>query len=548
MNHPISAGNAARSGPATTCPYHHLFRLMHWLLMASAVVLAATGWSLHAVARPEWSIFSGRLPAWLWPGRVELWHWIAAMVFCPALLAAIPACRGRGVWSRGTTVILLGGGLLLVVTGALMIEAPRSVLLCKLVVLFHASVGLVMFPAALVWHLVSGLTCWSALVDSFRPFRQPRFLALLLFLPLPVLTTWLLAGGWPLVPPWRVLVVKRCDARDGSAADATAGAAAGPVLADLPWDDAPPLRVKLLNGKGFASGQTELVLRALHDGRELFVRAEWDDPIENRTYTPWKKTADGWEHLLTDADDESVYYEDKFSLVFPAERDWQFEWFGCAASCHAGGGRAYGYKGGERIIDCWHWKATRTDPWNQSDDQYWWKIDFANKDVGRYGDPKLSGGYQKNADAEGRRPAMLPDSLANIRQGMIPAEHAVPYDADSDAAAGGADAPAPGGLSTSSTQPAISAARVAAAELPVGTLIPGIVASAFVGDRGDVRCESHHASGRWTLMLRRRLDTGSLYDAAFVPGAKLPFGCAAFDGTSKRHAYALPVYWMVLDP
>ena len=505
MDHSISPGNVANDGTHSESPYHHLFRLMHWPLAASAVVLVATGLSLHAVARPEWSIFGGRLPGWLWPGRVELWHWIAAMVFCPALLAAIVACRGRRVWCRGTMVILFGGGLVMVVTGALMIEAPRSVTLCKTVVLLHAAVGLVLFPAALVWHLVSGLAVWSALVDSFRPFRQPRFLALLVFLPLPVLTTWLLAGGWPLVAPWRVLVVKRCDARDGANADAAA-VTAGPSLANLPWDDAPPLRVKLLNGKGFASGQTALVLRALHDGREIFIRAEWDDPIENRTYTPWKKTPGGWEHLLTDADDESIYYEDKFSLVFPAERDWRFEWFGCAATCHAGGGRAYGYKGGERIIDCWHWKATRTDPWNQSDDQYWWKIDFANKDVGRYGDPKLSGGYEKNADAEGRRPTFLPDQLAHVRQGMIPADHAVPFDGAAEAPdprAGEPETAAQDAESPTSTQPASGVAAAPALELPVGTIIPGVVASAVGGAPGPRHSDAPHPGGRGAQLRTR---------------------------------------------
>ena len=35
--------------------YHpHLFRLLHWLLAPSLVVLALTGWSLHAVSSPDW--------------------------------------------------------------------------------------------------------------------------------------------------------------------------------------------------------------------------------------------------------------------------------------------------------------------------------------------------------------------------------------------------------------------------------------------------------------------------------------------------------------
>jgi hypothetical protein len=90
------------------------------------------------------------------------------------------------------------------------------------------------------------------------------------------------------------------------------------------------------------------------------------------------------------------------------------------------------------------------------------------------------------------------------------------------------------------------------AQIPEGAIIPGIVATAAVGDRGDVSCTSKHDSGRWTLYIRRRLDTGHdgvegrPTDVAFVPGGTYPFGCAAFDNSSKRHSYGLTPYRLVL--
>ncbi len=87
-----------------------------------------------------------------------------------------------------------------------------------------------------------------------------------------------------------------------------------------------------------------------------------------------KRTEDGWNHLATVLDDECYYYEDKFSLVFPVERNARFERFGCAACCHVGGGRPYGYKGDDETIDVWHWKATRVDPVGQIDDKYWSEV------------------------------------------------------------------------------------------------------------------------------------------------------------------------------
>ena len=85
------------------------------------------------------------------------------------------------------------------------------------------------------------------------------------------------------------------------------------------------------------------------------------------------------------------------------------------------------------------------------------------------------------------------------------------------------------------------------ARIPEGAMVPGQVISPFLGDRGDVETRSRHADGKWTLWIRRRLDTGSAYDVAFRPGGVYSFGCAAFDNTSKRHAYNTETYRFRLD-
>jgi hypothetical protein len=268
----------------------------------------------------------------------------------------------------------------------------------------------------------------------------------------------------------------------------------------------------------------------MYDDDELFVKAEWDDPTEDRRYQPWRKTADGFKHLVTVSDDESKYYEDKFSLIFPAEPDWQFPIFGCAVYCHGGRGEAdhkYGFKGYDRIVDVWHWKSTRSDPCGQVDDKYWAQLDLAAKDGGRHGDPKDSGGYAKNVSDDKAHPAYVPRDAGKIRDGMIPADHAVKYGSD-------------------------EAAQILA-ETPVGAIIPGIVAAAAVGDRGDVSCTSQHKDGLWQLYIRRKLDTGHEgnegrpTDVTFQPGGIHPFGCAAFDNTSKRHSYALMPCRLLLE-
>ena len=50
---------------ATHSGYGHLFRLLHWVLTITFLVLLASGLSLHAISRPDRSFFSGVLPDYL---------------------------------------------------------------------------------------------------------------------------------------------------------------------------------------------------------------------------------------------------------------------------------------------------------------------------------------------------------------------------------------------------------------------------------------------------------------------------------------------------
>ena len=490
--------------------YAHLFRLLHWVLPVTMSIGIATGLSLHAVARPGWSLFSGVLPGWLWSGRVQVFHLVAAVVFSSSLVAALVLYVRRKTKRRALHVILLGGGLLMLATGLLLAHPVGPVWLYWIARVLHAVTGLGVLSVALVWHAAEGFIRFPRLlVPSFHPWTSPQWSQLLWFAPLPLLAACLILNVLPGSLAGRQLVASRIPPLAGN-------------LDSLPWNEAEPLILDLANGSGFKKGRTQVTLQALHDGEELFVRARWLDPTEDRQYQPWRKTDAGWQRLVTVEDDESYYYEDKFSLIFPTETNRQFETFGCAAYCHAGGGRPYGHKESPAIVDVWHWKATRNDPLDQVDDKHWWEADFAAKKMGRYPDPNPGGGYQKNADKGGTHPKYLPATPMAVRHGGILKEQALPYESE-------------------------EAARVAAT-MPPGTIVPGIVFSPFQGDQADVPCRSQYSGGRWEVVIRRKLDTGSRYDTAFRPGRTHAFGCAAFDHSSKRHAYGFAVYMLKLDP
>ena len=504
----MQAENSATVPPESRhSHYGHLFRLLHWVLTAAFVLLLLTGLSLHAIARPDRSFFSGVLPDYLWSGHVHLWHFATALVFCPSLLAATLVCPRRA-WSRPINVMLLGGGLLMTVTGLLMHGGIVSGEIAKVLVWLHSSLALMFLPFAFLWHAVMGLTRRiRLLIPAFHPFAQPQWGRLLVFLVLAPVAMWLMLACWPLANPWRTLVAEAISPQQTSSVD----------MAQLPWDQARPVKARLVNGNGLDAGQTEVTLRALHNGDELFLRAEWNDPTEERRYTPWKKTAAGWEHLKTNPKDESVYYEDKFSLMFPIQPDWRFEQAGCALYCHAGGGNPYGFKYSGQVVDEWHWKAVRSDPMGQVDDRYVTRPESETKLSGRRNDPESpGGGYKPNGAPDQAHPSFLPGDPADTLLGMIRKEHAVEY------------------------------TEQRAAEIPPGTMIPGMVCSPFVGDRGDVKCQSAHHNGRWALFFRRKLDTGSEFDVRFEPGHWYAFSCAAFDHTSKRHAYTFSVFRLVI--
>ncbi len=489
-------------------PYSLLFRLLHWPLAISPVVMVLTGLSLHGSSSPQWSIFSGVLPRFFWSGQVHLVHLCTAVVFASALIGAACAYVRRRNDHRPIHWALLGSGLVMLVSaaGLLAPAGPPAVYWTARAV--HAVTGLTVLPPILAWHTFHALTRYRrALWPTFDPCGGISWISLVSFAPVPLVVGCLILNGWPVAPPWRNLEVRRIDPVAQNTED----------LSTLPWDEAKPLRLQLAGGLGFSGGRTEVTLRAMHDGRELFVLAQWNDPTEDRRYMPWKKTDDGWEHQVTNPDDESVYYEDKFSLTFPIESDWRFERFGCAAHCHLGGGRAYGYKGSDRPVDVWHWKATRTDPVDQVDDKYWSVVDFSGNDVGRHGDPAGGGGYSKNISDDKRHPKFLPAGPGAVKQGILRTEQAAAYTPE------------------------------AAAALPAGTIVPGIVASPAVGDRGDVACQSSYESGRWQVYMRRKLDTGSPHDVRFAARSILPFDCAAFDHSSKRHAYRFAPCRMVLE-
>lgn len=298
--------------------------------------------------------------------------------------------------------------------------------------------------------------------------------------------------------------------------------AKGPVIdgqVDELWAQARPLQIKLIGGANFGGqGSTTVELRAVYTDDSIYFLAQWDDPTESLRRAPWQKQPDGtWKKLADPNDkggDNNLYYEDKLAFIWNINDSIQgFNQSGCFVTCHAGEnpdkkpyGNKYTAKEGE-IGDIWHWKAVRTGPVSQIDDQY---VDNTRYDpekapeAGRKSDPRFAGGYVDNPLADGKPKWALPENK-----------------------------PAPPYWIYDTAKVALDDSKYQA-----GHEVPSIVVAPFLGDRGDITAKAVYKDGKWTLEWGRKLNTGSRFDVQFTDLNKSYFfGVAAFDNAQVRHAF-----------
>lgn len=237
----------------------------------------------------------------------------------------------------------------------------------------------------------------------------------------------------------------------------------------------------------------EVDLRAFYTDTELFLRLSWADATRDDAMMQWEFDGATWHN--------SAGLEDGLGLFWASAAE--FPRFSCSMACHIDN---FGVSGAnfhatskmklaqpERSLDLWHWKAGRTGHLGFADDRY---LDQA----GMHGD--LSGElFRENSQA------LLDGSVGDIFTA--------------------ADRP----LYDSEGLPLGKAFR------PPGTRAPGFLVERPVGFRADVTAESRYAQGRWTVVLRRALQTGDSHDLEFVPGAEsaVLFGLAIMDNTLREH-------------
>jgi len=271
---------------------------------------------------------------------------------------------------------------------------------------------------------------------------------------------------------------------------------------DAAWAQAAELVVSVAGGK---IGAVDVTLKALYDGNDLFVLAQWPDSTLSIDKNLWESDGSAWSKSGN---------EDRLAILWDMGIAG-FEEQGCLVACHADGMRT---NADGEIADEWHWKAARSNPIGYSDDKY---LDnsFEEGDVeaGHHGDGGDST-YSDNKNEAGDGPA---------KTWTDPAAPAVPPYASADLAGRfllGDDA----------------VDLVAAA---VGDKVPGYLLREPSGSRGDVKTVGVWEDGTWTVEFQRALNTGenatkdgTPVDIVFDTAKTYLIGLAVMDDTGSNHS------------
>ena len=287
------------------------------------------------------------------------------------------------------------------------------------------------------------------------------------------------------------------------------------VSDDAVWADVQGIVIPV-NG-GYDGYSTDVTLKAVYSSDTVYFMMSYADDTESFFRSPWQLQEDGtWTKIKDPNDrggDNNAVYEDKFAFIWPIDKSIpNFDTVGCFTVCHAGEnsdikpfGNKYTANEGE-LGDIWHWKSIRN--FGQLDDQFLDSIRYSadTPEAGRHGDTKESGGYVNNETEDKTGPAYTSPSV--------------------DAITG-----APGFILDSEK------VTIDATTLPAGAYIPGIIKSAFVGDRGDLSAAWQWENGLWTIEFSRTLTTSSTTDVQFSDLASTYyFAIAVFNNAQVRHA------------
>ncbi len=299
------------------------------------------------------------------------------------------------------------------------------------------------------------------------------------------------------------------------------------------WNQAKPVDIPVSGG--FA-GDIAVSMRSIYTGDSAYFLLQWSDQELSQRRMPWVYNGNGKFTAVPAAPSgfnpsdlanwtrrpAGYAYEDKAAIIWNINNSTKnFNNSGCSVACHPDASpRPLKYTNADgELLDMWHWKLVRTDPYAKLDDQY---VDNTsdvkvNANAGRKGDP---GGpeYEHNEKPDKSGPAYVSkDKLTAPPYGIRNENKREITDADIANLKQGDEV----------------------ASVIIGT--PAIVTRT---DRSDVDAKGFYDEQKkmWTLEIGRKLTTGSKFDVQFDPKNSYFFGVAIFNNAQIEHSYSSGAY------
>jgi hypothetical protein len=247
-------------------------------------------------------------------------------------------------------------------------------------------------------------------------------------------------------------------------------------------------------------------IQAAYTDDSVYFRLRWRDATHSVIKQSWQFNGNEWLHMAGN--------EDRIALMFEVTRIDKFASRGCAVTCHSPpdvpkAKWQFATRTDVEKGDLWHWKAARSAPYGYADDAW---LTVAGNPSGSYRETGRrkdfgAGGDMKNEDMDGSRPVYMqdPDKSPTI-PGTLLFEQAVRIQDYK--------------------------------KFIAGDIIPYRMPIKPDGSRFDVKAESQHANGFWTVMFTRKLDTGHEDDVGFNPLKRYSFAMAVFDNSGDDHSKA----------
>lgn len=253
----------------------------------------------------------------------------------------------------------------------------------------------------------------------------------------------------------------------------------GPSLdAEADWGNEGQISILTQHGK---TDKVPVTIQARTDGQYIYVKASWYDATYSIAKKEWEFTEDnGWIQGKQD--------EDRFSIAFNINVK-AFREKGCLSLCHTEDEYMGTLIEGE-TADLWHWKAARGGRFGYADEQ-----GFTYGEDGR-GSDKGRSAYAKNSGKAGPLRVWKDDS---DRLGVFDLTTSVEIGSDY----------------------AVS----------VGETAPGYYFRKPEGSRADVQSAAVHKNGVWTVLLKRKFDTGDAGDVKFEAGKIVLFALSVMDNS-----------------